>query len=221
MTAARRPQAVLFDLDGTLADTAADLARALNSVLRDEGRPQLPFARIRPTVSLGGLAMLRMAFPGDEGDALADRYRRFLDYYAAAVAEQTALFPGMAQVLDAVEAAGLRWGIVTNKITRLTEPILDALGLRLRCACTVCGDTIAHAKPHPAPLLHACNVLNIAPQGAVYIGDAQRDVDAGKQAGMATIIARYGYIEDGATVESWGADHLIDRPEDLIRLLDL
>jgi len=160
-----------------------------------------PSARARPTLS---------------SPPLRDT---FLDYYEADIAVHTRLFDGMAEVLDALETAGIRWGIVTNKITRFTAPLVAAIGLAPRASAVVSGDTTAHAKPHPAPLLHAAEVSGVAPGRCVYVGDDVRDIQAGKAAGMITITAAYGYCGDGEPPEAWGADYLVRHPSELIALL--
>jgi len=211
---------VLFDLDGTLADTAPDLAAALNRVRADRGLPTLPLAQLRPFASHGARGMLGAGMgvhPGQEGyDALRDA---FLDHYETRLCEATTLFAEVAALLDAIESRSLRWGIVTNKATRFTLPLLATLGLSPRAGAVVCGDTTPHAKPHPEPLLHGARVLGLAPGRCVYVGDAERDVMAGVAAGMATIIARYGYIEPHDVPEKWPASGSIDTPGALVGFL--
>jgi phosphoglycolate phosphatase len=211
---------VLFDLDGTLADTAPDLAAALNRVRSERGLEPLPLARLRPYASHGarGLLGAGMGILPDHQhyEGLRDA---FLDQYAAALCVESALFAEVAALLDAIEARSLRWGIVTNKATRFTAPLLEALGLASRARAIVCGDTTPHAKPHPAPLLHAALQLGIAPARCVYVGDAERDVIAGVAAGMPTIVARYGYIEPQDAPEGWPASGSIDTPGGLLRWL--
>jgi len=207
---------VLFDLDGTLADTAPDLGRALNRLLVEESRPALPLKDIRPAVSLGAAALVQLGFGIEPGTpAFGPLRERFLAHYAADVARDSVLFPGIAGLLDDLERDGYRWGIVTNKSARFTAPLLDALGMAQRAACVVSGDTTPHAKPHPEPLLHACRLLQCDPARTVYVGDARRDVEAGRGAGTATVIAAYGYIPAGENVADWGADALIDSPAGL------
>jgi len=212
---------VLFDLDGTLADTAPDLARALNQLLAENGKPQLPFEVIRPMVSHGGIFMICKAFTitSDEPGFAALR-ERFLSIYEMNLADATRLFSGIPEVLQRLEAEGRTWGIVTNKIERLTLPLLQALGLAERAACIVCGDTVDHSKPHPAPMLHACQQVNQPPVQTLYIGDAEKDVIAGKNAAMHTLVARYGYIGSDEDPASWGADGLIDDPLGILTWLD-
>ena len=205
-------RAVLFDLDGTLADTAADLARALNAIRVKYARPALPLARIRPLVSLGAAAMLKLAFAVEPGDArFAGLRAEFLNCYAASIARETRLFEGMESVLNDIEAKA-KWGIVTNKPAWLTDPLLRELRLDRRAACVVSGDTLAERKPHPAPVLHACRLIGVAPAETVFIGDAERDIQAGRGAGARTLVAAYGYLADGAAPEDWQADGIVQSP---------
>ncbi len=211
---------VLFDLDGTLADTAPDLAAALNRVRRDRGLEALPLARLRPYASHGARGLLGAGMSVlPEHEHYEALRAAFLAHYAAALCVETTLFTEVAAMLDAIEARSLRWGIVTNKATSLTGPLLEALGLASRARAIVCGDTTPHAKPHPAPLIHAAAQLGIAPVRCVYVGDAERDVIAGVAAGMPTIIARYGYIEPQDAPEDWPASGSIDTPGALLRWL--
>ncbi len=208
---------VLFDLDGTLADTAPDLAFALNEVLREQGRPALPFDTIRPVVSHGGMALIRLGF-GMEPDApgFEDLRQRLLEIYRDNIARETRLFDGMSELLDAIEAQGRNWGVVTNKPSWLTEPLLAQLGVQQRAACIVSGDTLAERKPHPAPLLHACELTGSAAPECVYVGDAQRDIEAGSQAGMHTLVALFGYIGENDEPAGWRADAMIDSPRAIL-----
>jgi phosphoglycolate phosphatase len=208
---------VLFDLDGTLADTAPDLATALNRLLEERGRRQLPFAAIRPMVSHGGIHMLTRAFAMDKDDpAFPDLRERFLAIYETALAVETRLFAGVPELLQELDSSGRTWGIVTNKIERLTFPLIDALGLNHRAACVICGDTLTWSKPHPAPMLLACERVGQAPDRTLYIGDAEKDVIAGRSANMYTLVARYGYLGDADTPELWGANGLVDTPLEVL-----
>lgn len=211
--------AVFFDLDGTLADTAPDLAAAANRLVVERGLPPVAYEKLRPVASHGARGLIGAAFgksPEDpEFPALRDT---FLDYYEADIAVHTRLFDGMDEVLVRLEAAGIRWGIVTNKIARFTVPLVAAIGLTPRASAVVSGDTTAHAKPHPAPLLHAAEVSGVAPARCLYVGDDLRDIQAGKAAGMATVTAAYGYCGDGEPPEAWGADYLIRHPAELLTL---
>lgn len=209
---------LLFDLDGTLADTGPDLAFALNRILADEQRAELPYERIRPQVSHGGAALLHLGFPELRIDSAAfDALRlRMLAVYRANIARHTRLFPGMEAVLDTIEARGMNWGVVTNKPAWLTQPLLEQLGLVRRAACIVSGDTTAHKKPHPAPMLLACNQSGSAAPQCLYIGDAQRDIQAGRNAGMPTLVALFGYLGGEDRPENWGADGLVNTPQDIL-----
>jgi phosphoglycolate phosphatase len=208
---------VLFDLDGTLLDTAPDLAAALNATLQLNDRNALPFESIRPVVSHGGRALIELGFGIDPQHPDFEPLRKqLLDLYQANLAVHTALFPGMAEVLDELEQRGIRWGVVTNKPGWLTEPLLDALELTPRAACVVSGDTLQERKPHPAPLLHACKLAGCRPAQALYVGDAERDIEAGRNAGMRTLVALFGYFMEHDQPENWGADALIQQPADIL-----
>jgi len=212
-------RAVLFDLDGTLLDTAPDMVASLNQLRVEESREPLNYEVARAHVSNGALGLLRIGF-GQMDAAKQDRLRdRFLQLYAARVANATQLFPGMDTLLTAIEACGLTWGVVTNKPAHLTEPLMTALGLSQRSACIVSGDTLPHRKPRPEPLLHAAQSIRISPEQSMYIGDASRDIEAGKAAGMTTVAAAYGYIQPGDDPASWGADHVIEQPDRLWDIL--
>lgn len=211
---------MLFDLDGTLADTAPDLGAALNQVLLEHGREALPLDAIRPWASRGGAALVRLGFGIDEAHPeFASLRDAFLRRYREGIAVRTVLFPGIGELLVELEAAGYPWGIVTNKISQLTEPLLDELGLKARTACVVSGDTAARPKPHPDPLLHASALLKCRPAQIVYVGDDQRDVEAGRGAGTATVVARYGYLQPTDQPDRWGADQVIDHPLELLAWL--
>ncbi len=208
---------VLFDLDGTLVDTAPDLASALNQTLVQHAKEPLPFEMIRPSVSLGGAALVKLGFGLGENDPDFIPMRdEFLGIYRDNLSTHSRLFPGMGLVLDRLEQTGMPWGIVTNKPAWLTDPLTQALQLDSRTPCIVSGDTLEHRKPHPAPLLHACKLLQCEPHASVYIGDDRRDISAGTSAGMATLVASYGYIATNEQPENWGADGFIDNPEDIL-----
>lgn len=211
-------RAVLFDLDGTLADTAADLAAALNRVREDRELAPLPLAQLRPHASDGTRGMLGVGLGVHRGDAEWETLKEaFLDYYASSLAVHTRLFPGADDTLAGIEKRGLAWGVVTNKVARFTLPLLERLGIAARAGVVVCGDTTKEIKPHPAPLLHAAAALSVAPERCVYVGDAPRDVAAARAAGMAALVASYGYIPPESVPETWAPDGLIDS---LPRLLD-
>lgn len=212
-------KAILFDLDGTFADTAPDLARAVNAMRAKRGLPPVAAAATRPVTSMGARGMLSVGFSmtPDHPDYAAMR-TEFLALYEAELCVETCVFPGMLELLDAIDARGLRWGIVTNKAERYAQPLMERLALSGRCGCLVGGDTTPHLKPHPAPLLAAAERLEIDPACAIYVGDDRRDIEAGRAAGMRTVAVRYGYL-NGGVPETWGADIVVDRPQDLIALL--
>jgi phosphoglycolate phosphatase len=203
-------RAVLFDLDGTLADTAADLAAALNRVRADRTLPPLPLEALRQHASDGARGMLGAGLGVTRDDAEWESLKEaFLDYYAAGLAVHTRLFAGAEDALAGIEKRGLVWGVVTNKVARFTLPLLDRLGVGTRASVIVCGDTTPQTKPHPAPLLHAAEAISIAPTDCVYVGDAPRDVAAARAAGMAALVASYGYIAPETEPSTWGPDGLI------------
>jgi 2-phosphoglycolate phosphatase len=221
MTAGRGLRGVLFDLDGTLLDTAPDMAAALNCLRLAEGLEELPFAQIRPHVSHGAPRLLRLAFGEPEAERHESLRRRFLDYYRAALAVHTRLFDGFESVLATIERSGMRWGIVTNKPGWLAAPLLAEVGLAQRCACLVAGDTLAERKPHPMPLLHAAELLGLEPRECVYVGDAERDVQAARNAGMIPLVAGFGYLGDGEDPAAWQAEAIFARPQELVEWLGL
>lgn len=207
---------MLFDLDGTLLDTAPDMHRALNALMHEEDRDALPFAAVRPRVSHGAAGVLRAGFPDADEARFRTLQHRFLELYRADLCVETALFPGMDTVLEDLAGRGLAAGIVTNKAAWLTDPLLEQLGLRERFACVVSGDTVAERKPHPLPLLHAAKLAGVDAAECVYVGDALRDVQAAHAAGMPALVARYGYLHDDDDAGSWGGDADLARPIDLI-----
>lgn len=213
-------QAVLFDLDGTLIDSAPDLAGAGNDMRIARGLAPYPLDHFRPMVGTGARGMVGRAFdvgPQDEGfNALRDE---FLQRYEARMTRETHVFPAMLAVLEALGAAGMPWGIVTNKATRFSEPLVQALGLSSRAATLICGDTTPHAKPHPAPLLEAARRMGTMAATCIYVGDDLRDIQAGRAAGMATVAVGWGYLGSGEPIGSWGADHVVQTPADLLKLL--
>jgi 2-phosphoglycolate phosphatase len=211
---------VLFDLDGTLADSADDLAHALNRVRAGRELPPVPLAGLRAHASSGARGLLHagMGIVPEHPDYTALR-EAFLAHYERGLAETTRLFSGVAALLTAIEERGLRWGIVTNKHARFTVPVVAALGLAQRAAVVVSGDTTPNPKPHPAPLLYAARELRVVPSACVYVGDDLRDVDAGNAAGMATIVAGYGYMGTAGDPARWPATGWIDAPLDLLAWL--
>lgn len=208
---------ILFDLDGTLLDTAPDLCFALNQTLHEIGLPALSLAITRPLISTGAAGMIAYALANQPG--IYDQKQlaqRLVTIYQQHIAVHTRLFKGMAEVLNNLEKQDYPWGIVTNKHARLTEPLLHALNLHERPACIISGDTTAHSKPHPEPLLEACRQIDCDPSTCVYIGDAEKDIQAGLAAGMTTWAATYGYIADDDHPERWGASGLIHTPKDIL-----
>lgn len=212
--------AVLFDLDGTLADTARDLGGALNRLLVEERREALPLDVIRPHVSGGARALLRAGFGLMPDDPTYTAFQqRFLAHYEAAICVDTVLFDGIADLLDELDALAIPWGIVTNKSQRFTLALTTALGLRDRAACLVSGDSCPRAKPDAGPLLMASSLTGTLPARTLYVGDDLRDVHAGKAAGMKTVAVAYGYLGDGLPITQWGADHIVEDPAEILKLL--
>ena len=213
-------RAVLFDLDGTLADTALDLGFALNEQRRLHGLAPLPFEAIRPQASHGARGLLQLGFniTPDAPDFAAMR-TQYLDLYERHICDHTVLFPGMDELLRTLEQRGLRWGVVTNKPARFTLPLMAALKLDHRAACIVSGDTTANSKPHPEPLLTAAIQIGVEPGACLYLGDAERDVEASVAAGMKALIADYGYLAEEDRPETWGAHGHIETPLDVLRHL--
>lgn len=214
----KKIKTVLFDLDGTLADTAPDLANALNHVLKLHNCDPLPYETIRPFVSHGGAALVTLGFGKDhpEFDTI---YKELLAHYKANIANETTLFPGMNELLIELEDKNINWGVVTNKPAWLTEPLLDALNLTSRTVSIVSGDTLEQRKPHPAPILHACNQAGSEAHECLYIGDAERDIEAGNAAGILSIVALFGYIAKSDSPETWGAHALINHPNEIISII--
>ena len=213
-------RAVLFDLDGTLADTAPDLAGALNRLLEEQGRAPVPLERARPVTSSGARGMLRVGFGIDpEHPQYDDLKVRFLDLYGSRVCRETRLFDGVSELLATLDRGGVAWGVVTNKPERFTMPLLEALELLARAACVIGGDTAERAKPHPDPLLHAAQKLALAPAHCLYVGDDVRDVRAARAAGMPVIAAGYGYLGEGGDPRAWGADAVINHPLEVLKYL--
>jgi N-acetyl-D-muramate 6-phosphate phosphatase len=218
----RPVRAVLFDLDGTLADTAGDLGAALNDVRAGLGLPPLHTDTLRPHASAGARGMIGAGIGIVPDDPRYESLRAaFLGHYERRLDETTRLFDGVPELLAAIEARGLRWAIVTNKATRFTSPVVASLGLDARAGAIVCGDTTPHAKPHPEPLLHAARTLGVDPADCVYVGDDLRDIVAGNAAGMASIVAGWGYLGFGQHPREWPASARAECPGDLIGHLGL
>lgn len=213
-------KAVLFDLDGTLADTAPDLGHALNLQRERHGLPPLPQEIIRPYASHGTVGLFDIGFgltPQDE--RFAPMREEYLALYTANLCLHTTLFPGMAELLAELETRNISWGVVTNKPARFTEPLMELLGLTSRAASIISGDTCAQPKPHPEPLLRAARESGTDPANCLYVGDAQRDIDAAHAANMFSLIAAYGYLGTDDHPETWGADGTIQHPSEILRYL--
>ena len=213
-------QAVLFDLDGTLIDSAPDLGAAVDKMRVDRGMPSLPLVHYRPMAGAGARGMIGLAFgftpEHPEYDLLKEEFFR---NYEACMTERTFAFEGVVQMIDALLAAHLPWGVVTNKSKRFAEPLTQAMSLFKTAAVVISGDTTPHAKPHPEPLLEAARRLGIAPSACVYVGDDERDIVAGRAAGMPTVAASYGYLGEKTDISTWGADLHIDSPNKLLQML--
>ena len=212
---------ILFDLDGSLVDKALDLANALNAVRLSYKLPKLPIDTISPTVSQGASVMIKVGIDVEVGDPKFDEiHKKFLEIYSENIAEETKLFEGMDAVLEKFDNNKKAWGIVTNKSSWLTIPLLKSLSLDKRAKCIVCGDTTEHAKPHPAPIIHACKQMHCDPSSTIFIGDAERDIKAGVEAGTKTAVALYGYIDKNDKPENWGADKMIKTPHEIHEILE-
>jgi phosphoglycolate phosphatase len=212
------PRAVLFDLDGTLADTAPDLAAAVNWLRTERGLAPTPYAVLRPTASAGARGMIGAAFGLGPGDEDYEELRlAWFDRYQSAMAVESRLFDGVPELLAGIEQAGLAWGVVTNKPMRFTDPLLPQIGLA-HAGCAVSGDTTGFAKPHPAPLLEGARLLGLAPEACWYVGDDLRDIEAGHAAGMITVACGWGYCGD-IDPATWGAHYLLDTPQQLLQIL--
>jgi phosphoglycolate phosphatase len=217
-----RYRGVLFDLDGTLVDSAPDLAGAANEMRSVRGLAALPLAHFRPMVGSGARGMLARALEvGPEHADFIDLRDEYLRRYEARMTRDTVVFDGMAGIMTALSRQRTPWGIVTNKATRFAHPLAQHLGLLEAASALVCGDTTAHSKPHPEPLLEAARRLQVDPADCVYVGDDLRDVQAGQAAGMATIGIAWGYLGAGAAIHDWGADHVVDTPDGLLKLLGM
>ena len=213
-------KAVLFDLDGTLADTALDLGGALNTMLREQGLPEVSMDEIRPMASHGASGLLKLGMNLDKTDPNHARLRQqYLDTYETCFDKDTVLFEGIDALIQAIHARGLKWGIITNKPHTFTYRLVPQLGFSVAPDVVVSGDTTAEAKPSTKPMFYACEQINIAPEACLYVGDAERDMQAGKNAGMKTVLVSWGYIHADDKTEEWPADSVIDTPEQLLQLL--
>ncbi|MBY4676010.1 HAD-IA family hydrolase [Marinobacterium arenosum] len=213
-------EAVLFDLDGTLIDTAPDFHWVINRLLEEEGRPPVEFPFLRSQVSNGARAMVCAAFEIDiDHPDFSDLLQRMLRLYQQHLAVDSALFPGLESLLDRLEQHAIPWGIVTNKPALYAEPMLRGLNLAERSATLICPEHVNQRKPHPESLFTACRQIDRQPQHCVYVGDHIRDIEAGRRAGMRTVAAGYGYIDSDDNIELWQADHCIQRADQLLPLL--
>lgn len=209
-------RAVLFDLDGTLLDTAKDMVEALNELRREEHLLPLPYAMVRGLVSHGAARLVQAGFATAGAERAAALQARYLTLYRDCVSRQTRLFDGMDEVLRSLQARDIKTGIVTNKPAWLTEPLLEDLGLRAQLACVVSGDTLEQRKPHPAPMLYAAQLAGVSAADCIYVGDAERDIQAAHAAAMPALVAAYGYLEAGENWQAWGAEGHLNRPLDLL-----
>src|SRR5450631_847206 len=212
-------RAILFDLDGTVLDTAPDMVGALNKLRLERRLAPLPYEGVRSSVSHGAARLVKLGFPDAESE-FAVLQKRFLDIYAGAVSSETRLFDGMDRVLATLAERGLLCGIVTNKPAWLTLPLLEQLGLKPRFACVVSGDTVSERKPHAMPMLHAAKLAGVAADECVYVGDAERDIQAAHAAGMSALVAAYGYLQPDEDWRAWGGDGVIQSPIDLLPWLE-
>ncbi len=210
---------MLFDLDGTLIDTAPDMVAVLQDLQRDNGQKPIPYDIGRMSVSNGALGLIRIGFPDSDEEQRRQLHQQYLERYALNVCQRSAVFPGLEALLERLDAANCPWGIVTNKPARMTDPLLRKLGLANRSACIVSGDSLTQRKPHPAPLLYACEIAGFDPKSTIYVGDAERDVEAGRRAGMTTIAVGYGYVMADDDPESWGADRLAADTSELLQMI--
>lgn len=212
-------RAVLFDLDGTFADTAPDLGRAINTMRTARGLLPVPLADTRRVTSMGARGLLGVGFGmGPEHADYATMREEFLKLYENNLCCDSALFPGIAELVDSLERRGIIWGIVTNKAERFAKPLMQQLGYAARAACIVGGDTTPHMKPHPAPLLAAAQAIHVAPADCHYVGDDRRDIEAGRAAGMRTVAVRFGYL-NGSNPDDWNADVVVSSPAEIEKLL--
>ena len=213
----KKIKTVLFDLDGTLIDTAPEMATALDMLCDEEQHPRLTFDAVRPFVSNGSAALVKLAFGEQlEEQTLGRLQKRYLEIYQNGLVVDSLLFSEMNELLLKLEKNDIKWGVVTNKPGWLTEPLMEALGLHQRAACIVSSDSTPNRKPHPEPMFYACKLASSQPDECVYVGDARRDIEAGQNAGMKTMIAKYGYIGDWENTDDWHADYSIQRPSQLL-----
>ena len=213
-------KAVLFDLDGTLADTALDLGGALNTMLREQGLREVSMDKIRTAASHGASGLLKLGMNLDKSDPNhASMRQQYLDTYETCFDKDTVLFEGIDDLVQAIHARGLKWGIITNKPHTFTHRLVPQLGFSVAPDVVVSGDTTAEAKPSTKPMFYACEQIDIAPEACLYVGDAERDMQAGKNAGMKTVLVSWGYIHADDKTEVWSADSVFDTLEQLLQLL--
>ncbi|HWJ34574.1 MAG TPA: HAD-IA family hydrolase [Steroidobacteraceae bacterium] len=213
-------RAILFDLDGTLLDTAPDMVGALNALRREQHLPPLPFESVRSLVSHGAARLVKLGFPHADPETFTVLQQRYLEIYRGAISLETRLFTGMDRVLEELAQRRLVCGIVTNKPAWLTHPLLDQLGLTSRFACVVSGDTVSARKPHAMPMLHAAKLAGVAAGECIYVGDAERDIQAAHAADMQGLVAAYGYLQPDEDWQAWGGDGVIKSPIDLLPWLE-
>jgi len=211
---------VLFDLDGTLLDTAGDLVGALNYVREQEGMNEVAIEDYRHLVSRGAVGLISGGMPPSDQPTFETRRKRFLDYYAANSTRFTEPFDGISELLEQLQTRAIPWGIVTNKMEYLTLPVLEANGLLSRPACVICGDTLAQSKPHPAPVRLACELLGVAPEDTLMVGDDIRDIEAGQAAGTLAALAAYGYVEPGLDRLRLNGCFVIQSPHEIMNLIE-
>jgi phosphoglycolate phosphatase len=211
--------AVFFDLDGTLVDTAPDMVTVLQEMQRDHGIDPIAYELARSNVSNGALGLLKAGFPDISNEQRQGLVGEYVERYSLSVCRRTTLFPGMPELLSLLEQANIPWGVVTNKPARLTDPLLEALGLMERAASAISGDTLPKRKPDPAPLFHACQEVGVSPGESIYVGDAARDIEAGLAAGMMTIAAAYGYITADDCASRWGAHQIAADTQELAKIV--
>ncbi len=213
-------KAVLFDLDGTFADTAPDLAAALNKCRTDKKLTELPLEEVRLQTSNGANALIKLGFDlNEQNEGFAELKKELLENYSNNIAQQTTLFEGIEDLINHLDQNNILWGIVTNKPERFTLPLMDKLKITQRTKCIVSGDTTAHSKPHPEPLIYAATLLELAPHECLYIGDAERDIQAARNAGMQSLVALFGYLGPKDKPENWGADGSIKHPKLILNYL--
>lgn len=210
---------ILFDLDGTLVDTALDMVGVLFDMLDAHGGDKLPYALARASVSNGSLALVRLAFPDADEELQLKLQQEYLDRYEKSVCRESVLFPGIPELIDTLDQHGRPWGVVTNKPGYLTEPLLHQLKIAGRAGCAISGDTLPERKPHPAPLLLASQQIGVSPEETIYVGDAQRDIEAGRRAGMTTVAVTYGYITANDNPDLWEADIMAADTQELTKIL--